>query len=98
MINEKKFNDKIGKEHCGECDSEVGWYAKNNNFCALDNNLKKFIEECDELCNTIGKLTNEIESVRVCDNYYAFRRELVKIMDKAVVEAYNRKCLDWKFE
>ncbi len=80
------------------CCGNVGWYAKKGQYCKLDHNLKEFIEECDELCNTIGKLTNEIESVRVCDNYYAFRRELTGIRDKAVVEAYNRKCLDWKFE
>lgn len=62
-----------------------------------DRKLKEFVRLCVLLEGCIGELVRERDSPRVNDDYYRLRSELVKVRSAAIVEAYNSKCLEWKF-
>ena len=61
-----------------------------------DTDLKLFIKCCEELDSIIVKLNRERDRPRTNEEYFKFKKSLGEMRDKAVLEAYSRKCLTWK--
>jgi len=60
-----------------------------------DKSLKEFVECCDKLEECIVNLTEVRDRPASNTEYYQFKKELVGIKKKAIVEAYNRNIFEW---
>lgn len=63
---------------------------------SFDMELIRFVQLCSELLENIDSLNKYRDSVRTNEDYYKFKKELINIRNRAIIEAYDRECLQWK--
>ncbi len=62
-----------------------------------DQKLKEFVVLCDSLEKCIDVLLRERDRPRLNGDYSQFKREVVKMKNMAIVEAYDDGSVRWRF-